>query len=74
MTVDLLTPEPHAAPEGDAALIGNYLATGLLTVALAILAARMLDRLWPALFGILSGGREGFTGRPRLSVLGQTGG
>ena len=61
-------------PEGDAALIANYLATGLLTVALAILAARTLDRLWPALFGILSGGREGFTGRPRLSVLGQTGG
>lgn len=44
-------------PQGDGAMLANYAVTGLLTVLLAILAARVLGQLWPTLYDVLSGGR-----------------
>jgi surface polysaccharide O-acyltransferase-like enzyme len=49
--------------DGNALLLLNYVATTVLTIAIAIAVARVMAWLVPGLFGILSGGRGGVFGR-----------
>lgn len=50
---------------GDTGMIFIYLATGTVTIALSIAAGAGLQRLWPSLYHILSGGRADLSSRSR---------
>jgi hypothetical protein len=50
-------------------MIAHYLVSVSVTIALCLLAARLLDRTWPGAFLVLNGGREsGFEPRARHAV------
>jgi len=51
-----------APGQDDVTMLTNYLAASLLTIAVTVVAARLLDASAPRLFDFLSGGRSGIVG------------